>query len=180
MVKKKSVTDFVIVQEYLKSIAGDYANELVRVCENRKDGVSDEYIGKKILIKITEIRAVLNKLHYQGIAIYTKTKDSKSGWYYYNWLINKERIIELMVDKQKTALDKMRQKQSLTQNYDFFACSGLCEEIPFEVAAEYNFKCPKCGKSMDLVNNKKSMKLINGKLENLERELLELIELGKK
>ena len=27
MAAKKSITDFVIVQEYLKSIAGDYANE---------------------------------------------------------------------------------------------------------------------------------------------------------
>src|SRR3989339_1740714 len=104
MAAKKSITDFVIVQEYLKSIAGDYANELVRVCENKKEGVSDEYIGKKVPIKITEIRAVLNRLHYQGIAAYTKTKDSKSGWYYYNWLINKGRVVELIVDKQKCEL----------------------------------------------------------------------------
>ena len=179
MAAKKSITDFVIVQEYLKSIAGDYANELVKVCENRKEGVSDEYIGKKVPIKITEIRAVLNRLHYQGIAAYTKTKDSKSGWYYYNWLINKGRVVELIVDKQKCELEKLKQKQNLTRNYDFFACNSACEEIPFEVAAEYNFKCPKCGKSMDLLNNKKSMKTIDGKLAGLEKELLELAEMGK-
>ena len=163
----------------VKNISAYFEKTVTNFGNGAKIDTQKEYIGKKVPIKITEIRAVLNRLHYQGIAAYTKTKDSKSGWYYYNWLINKGRVVELIVDKQKCELEKLKQKQNLTRNYDFFACNSACEEIPFEVAAEYNFKCPKCGKSMDLLNNKKSMKTIDGKLAGLEKELLELAEMGK-
>jgi len=171
---KKNISDFLIVQEFLKSAGGEYAVDLVKLCENKRKGVSDEFIGKKILIKITEIRAILNRLHYRGIATYTKTKDSKSGWYYYNWQIKKDRIAELIIEKQEEEIEKLKKKQFLSENYDFFACKDFCDDIAFEVAAEYNFKCPQCGKGMDLINNKKRLKNLNSKINRIGKELSEI------
>jgi transcription initiation factor TFIIE subunit alpha len=168
---RKNISDFLIVQEFLKSTAGDYAVDLVRTCENKRKGVSDEFIGKKIPIKITEIRAILNRLHYRGIAEYSKTKDCKSGWYYYNWEIKKDRIIELIVERQMEEVEKLRKKQFLSENYDFFACRDFCADIPFEVAAEYNFKCPRCGGGMDIVDNIKRVRSINRRIRQLEKEM---------
>ena len=60
----------------------------------------------------------------------------------------------------------------MNENYDFFACPGYCEEIPFEVAAEYNFKCPKCGKSMDLIDNTDRTKKLSTQIKKMEKEVI--------
>ena len=121
--------------------------------------------------KVTEIRAILNKLHYRGIACYQKSRNQKTGWYNYTWELNKTRLSELIIEKQQEILEKLNKKKTLEGDYNFFDCNNCNERLPFEVATEYNFACPSCGGMMNSGNNPQKQKDIDKKIKQIEIEM---------
>jgi transcription initiation factor TFIIE subunit alpha len=174
MQKKKDVLSFATTKEFLKDIAGDFAFEVVGVCQKKKKNITDEIIGNALGLKITEIRAVLNRLHYRGIACYNKTRNPKTGWYSYTWNIKTHRIAELVLEKYAEELQKLERKKQLEKNYALFSCPKNCASTPFEVAVEYQFKCPECGKPMDALDSQKNNREINKRIKMLVKESLEI------
>src|SRR3989344_1215572 len=106
----KKIYEIQMAQEFLKSVGGEYALELVKICDNKKRPVTDEEIGKKLPLKVTEIRTVLNRLHYRGIACYQKTKNPKTGWYSYTWEVKSNRIAELILEGRAEEITKLERK----------------------------------------------------------------------
>ena len=103
----KSITDLVLVKDLLDTIGGEEVIQLVKICEKKRKKVTDEEISKKMKKKVTEIRAILNKLHYRGIACYQKSRNQKTGWYNYTWEIKKDRIAEIISEQQVENLEKL-------------------------------------------------------------------------
>lgn len=171
---KKAITDFQIVKDLLGTVGGEYAVELVRICEKKGRPVTDEEIEKKLKLKITEIRAVLNRLHYRGIAAYYKKRNPKTGWYAYTWEIAPKRIAELVYEKQQDEIIRLEKKLEFEANYVIFSCKKLCKGHPFEVAAEYNFKCPECGETLNAQDNEKTSKELRKTIAQMKSELTEL------
>lgn len=178
---RKKIVNFLIAQDFLKRTAGDYAVDLVKICERSPNGCTDEAIGAKMKkLKITEIRTILNRLHYRGIACYQKTRNQKTGWYTYTWEIKPARVAELILEEQAEEIKKLERKMGFEVEYDFFSCGGRCEGVPFEIAAEYNFKCPECGKPTNLVNNKKRMRKLRRRVKIMKFEVNALEQIAKK
>lgn len=167
----KSITNLTLVKDLLDTIGGGDAVILVKVCENNRKGTTDEDISKKMKTRVTEIRTVLNKLHYRGIAEYQKSRNPKTGWYNYTWEIKKKRIAELVMEQQNEVLERLMKKRNLETEYSLFDCIKCNERAPFEIAAEYNFICPTCGGSMESANNPKRIKEINSRIRKIEHEL---------
>jgi transcription initiation factor TFIIE subunit alpha len=157
-----------LVEEFVTGAAGDNANRIVRVLDK---GLTDEQISRKTKLRVNDIRAVLNKLHYLGVIIYNKEKAKDSNWYTYTWYLKKERITELMAEKYQEELEKLQEKLSFEQNYVFFKCANGCEKLPFELAYEYDFKCPECGKEMEQLNDKKDSTSIEKKIVLIKKFL---------
>ncbi len=168
---KKSITNLVLVKDLLDTIGGQDAVELVKICESKRKMVTDEEISKKMKKKVTEVRAILNKLHYRGIACYQKTRNQKTGWYNYTWEIKKDRISDIIGEQQEENLEKLYQKMNLEADYCFFDCSKCNERALFEIAAEYNFLCPSCGGSMTSANDPDRKKELEGTIKKIEKEL---------
>ncbi len=168
---KNQFYELEIVKNFLKDIGGELAGPIAQIYEKKGKSVTDEELAKKTKVKVTEIRAVLNRLHYRGIANYQKTKDKDSGWYYYTWDIDSKRIAELLLETEAEKLEKMETKMQFEENYAFFSCKKQCEQFPFEVAAEYQFKCPACGKNMEYYDNKRNAKELKTRLTSLKDEL---------
>ena len=168
---QKSITNLVLVKDLLDTIGGADAMELVKVCENKRKMVTDEEISKKMKRKVTEVRAILNKLHYRGIACYAKSRNQKTGWYNYTWEIRKDRIADIINEQQKENLDKLTQKMNLEADYCFFDCPKCNERAVFEIAAEYNFICPICGGSMTSANDPSRQKELGETIKRIEKEL---------
>ncbi len=168
---QKSITNLVLVKDLLDTVGGQDAIDLVKICEKKRKRVTDEEISKKMKKKVTEIRAILNKLHYRGIACYQKTRNQKTGWYNYTWEIKKDRIADIIGEQQVENLDKLTQKKNLEADYSFFDCVGCNERAIFEIAAEYNFICPSCGGSMTSANDPNRQKEIDQKIKKIEKEL---------
>jgi len=168
---KKSITGLVLVQDLLDTIGGQDAIDLVKICESKRKRVTDEEISKKMKKKVTEVRAILNKLHYRGIACYQKTRNQKTGWYNYTWEIKKDRITDIIGEQQEENLEKLYQKMNLEADYSFFDCEKCDERALFEIAAEYNFLCPRCGGSMASANDPNRKKELEGRIKKIEKEL---------
>lgn len=160
-----------ITKDFLTTVAGQNAPELVKVCLEKKKDITDEEISKKVPLKITEIRTILNQLHYRGIACYNKAKTKRSGWYNYTWSIRTRRIAELLLEQKIEEIEKIERKQEFEKNYEQFRCEGKCTQFAFEVAAEYKFKCPECGKQMELIDTRKMIKENTQKAENIKKEI---------
>src|SRR3989338_6156097 len=107
---KKNIANFLLAQEFLTSIAGPEAVELVQISKKKNKPISDEEIEKKLKVKITEIRATLNRLHYRGIANYQKKRNNKTGWYSYTWEIKTKRVAELILEQQLESIKKLEKR----------------------------------------------------------------------
>ena len=171
---KKSIVGFVIAQEFLKNVAGEMAVDLVRICEKKQGRITDEELAQKLKLKVTEVRTILNRLHYRGIAGYQKTKNKKTGWYAYTWAIKSKRIAELIIEQQEEKIQKAERKIELESNYVFFNCKNACDSIPFEIAAEYHFKCPTCGNTMGPAGGKRKSNKIKKEMDLIREELVGL------
>ncbi len=163
-----------LVQEFLQGTGGEAAVGVANFCEKKGKRVTDEEIAKKMKLKVTEIRTVLNRLHYRGIACYKKTKNKRNGWYNYTWEIKKQRIVELIIEEQKENITKLEAKQNFEKDYSFFSCKNNCDIVPFEIAAEYQFKCPECGNTMDSFDYSKKLEGINKQIDTMKKEIGQL------
>jgi len=171
---KKKIYEYFIVKDFLNSVAGDRALELVTICLNKNKPVTDEEIGKKLPLKITEIRTILNRLHYRGIACYNKTKNNETGWYSYTWEIKTSRIAALLLERQAEEIAKLEKDAEFEGTHAFFSAGKDMTEYPFEIAAEYGFKCPETGKPLKAVDNKKRVKDLRKKIDLMKIEATEL------
>ncbi len=171
---KSNVVNFLIAKEFLETVGGKFAVDLVQIVDKKKKAVTDEEIGKKLPLKITEIRTILNRLHYRGIACYQKTRNNKTGWYSYTWEIRPKRIAELILEQQAEKIQKLESQRSFESTYSFFACKKGCNNFPFEIAAEYEFKCPECGTVMGSIDNKKQVSLLNKRINIMKHEVSEI------
>lgn len=175
MPRENDILTFKLTQEFLTSVGGPEAVSVVRICLDKNGKCLDEDIEAKMkTLKITEIRSILNRLHYRGIACYNKTKNKNSGWYTYTWEIKKRRIVELILEQQSEQLQKLEQKARFEVNHEFFVCKKACEETAFEIAAQYEFRCPECGEMMNPIDGKKKNKDVQEHILLLRTELGEL------
>lgn len=174
MGRKKDILNLDITHHFLKDIAGDQAIAIVKICLRNNGKTLDEDIEKKTKMKITEVRTTLNQLYYRGVANYNKTKNKRSGWYTYTWEINKKRIIDLITEKQQEEVQKLEKTISFEKEHEFYSCAKKCANFAFEIAAEYEFKCPECNENMNLINNEDRIKDLNKKVKDIKFEIEEL------
>jgi len=171
---KSKIYNLDIVKDFLESIGGDYAVQVAEICSKKQKPLTDEDIGKKIPLKITEIRTILNRLHYRGIACYQKTKNSKTGWCSYTWEIKHGRIAELILERQSEEINKLEKDIDYEGSHVFFSAGKNMAEYPFEIAAEYDFKCPETGKPLEAINIKKRVNSLRKRISGMKTEVMEL------
>lgn len=164
-----------IVRNFLIEIGGETCPKLISLCNGP---VTDEEIFNTLEddTKLTKIRSVLNKLHYKGIATYERTRDKNSGWYTYTWNIKPERIVELITQIHNESIEDFEKRLENEQNYVYFQCPNNCERMPFEIASEYNFKCPECNSDMQTTDNTQLIKDLENTIEDTKKQIEKISE----
>lgn len=175
MIKKRNIINIPMVQEFVRIMAGDDAVKVIRIYERKGKYVTDEELAKKMKLKVTEVRTILNRLHYRGVACYRKSKNRKTGWYSYTWGIKSQRIADLLLEETQEKMEKLETKQTIQSNYGLFSCNSECETVPFEVAAEYNFRCPECSSPMEVIDNNKMLRETEKRLKELRGVTAQLL-----
>ena len=103
------------IKGFFEKKIGEKAIPLIFIYSKGKH-LPEDKIAKKLSLKVTEVRTLLNKMHYWGIADYDKTRNKKTGWYNYDWHINYKRIIELLLQEQESQLKTLEtQENTMTE-----------------------------------------------------------------
>ena len=140
------------VRQNLIEVGGENALAIVR---NFYGNCSDEELAKKLKLKISDVRATLNKLHNEGLVNYIREKDSETGWYSYSWSLNHMRM------------EKWASSQALNLNphdaegVDYYFCPscGTSSIINFESATDIEFRCESCNRMLEFIDEKKMLQL---------------------
>lgn len=137
------------VRQDLIEIGGENALAIVR---NFYGNHSDEELAKKLKIKISDVRATLNKLHNEGLVNYIREKDSETGWYSYSWSLNQERM-ERWASTHTAKLNAVHGESG----GDFYFCPtcGASSITNFESAANVDFRCDRCNRLLEFIDEKK-------------------------
>ena len=157
-----------VVVSFLKRVGGDKAPTVVRLTMKAGNAVTDEQIANKMGVKVTVVRAVFNRLHYWGLADYDKTRDENTGWYTYTWHILPEKILVAVENEIRDEMKQIEEKMEELTRFMLFECPQGHVRIPFEVAAEYEFRCPECGKDLSPVDTEAEKKKLAKRLEELK------------
>ena len=141
-----------IIRNKLVDLGGENAIAIVR---NFTTGVSDEDIAKKLKLKISDVRAALNRLHSEGIVAYNRRKDSETGWYSYSWYLNKDKM------KRWAELQVGKFEGQCSEGIDYYVCPscGSSAIFEFEEAFEKSFRCEICNSQLEFVDERKKEEL---------------------
>ena len=141
------------VNKFLEEIVGRDAVLVLKACDLKK-GTTDEGIAKKTKFTLPKIRSLLNQLHYRGLIRYDREKNIETNWYTYTWFANMETITEVVSGRWESKLEELQKQLDYESKYIFYSCGNGCAKLPFELATEYDFNCPDCGKGLDVTDNK--------------------------
>jgi len=137
------------VRQMLIDVGGENALEIVR---HFYGSHSDEELAKSLQLRISDVRATLNRLHSIGLVQYAREKDSETGWYSYSWSLNKERIVKWV---SETAGKGMGSSADGASQYYFCPACGLGSIVAFEEASDKEFRCGKCNKSLEFIEEER-------------------------
>jgi len=140
------------VRQNLIEIGGENALAIVR---NFYGNCSDEDLAKKLKIKISDVRATLNKLHNEGLVNYIREKDSETGWYSYSWSLNHGR----MEKWASTQVLNINPHDAEGVDYYFCPSCGTSSITNFESAADTDFRCESCNRMLEFIDEKKMLQL---------------------
>ncbi len=137
------------VRHWLIELGGENTLEVIR---SLPANPSDEELAKKLKIKISDVRASLNRLHNSGLVAYLRDKNSETGWYSYAWVLNEGRITKWVKERHES-----REALRPQGGVDFYFCKdcGLESTVRFEAAVEQLFKCASCSSSLDYLDEEK-------------------------
>jgi transcription factor E len=141
------------VRQELIEIGGENALAIVR---NFYSDHSDEELAKKLKIKISDVRATLNKLHNEGLVHYMREKDSETGWYSYSWSLNQDRM-QKWAEGQSNRLNEI-----IAGGVDHYFCPscGMSSITDFESASNWEFRCERCNRLLEFMDEKRAGQLM--------------------
>jgi transcription initiation factor TFIIE subunit alpha len=133
------------VRDLLMEVAGEKA---LKIASGLGEPVTDEELAGFCKIKISDVRAVLNKLHSYGLATYRRTRDKDSGWYSYIWNLTLGNAPKRLEEKKAIAAGE----STYVSGAEYYVCDKHGElKIPFEIAFENKFRCLECGSPLSFV-----------------------------
>jgi transcription initiation factor TFIIE subunit alpha len=153
--------------------AGKGAVEIVKLLM-RKPWLTDEEIANILKIDIKETRKILHRLHELSLISYDVARDVKLGRRIFKWNVQTSQMIGFIKVALQKTLERLRLKLEYEQSHQFYYCGTPgCRKYTFEESVNKLFKCPTCGKILELYDNSKIIEAIKEKISQIEKELIE-------
>lgn len=145
-------------RQLLIELAGENALEIIR---NFNGNLSDEDLSKTLKLKISDVRATLNRLHSEGLVSYLREKDSDTGWYSYSWQLNRIKIEEWVSGKVSSRYKVF--EESAGDHYYCPPCGAQNVLLHLGDAHGSSFKCPKCNSTLEYFDRERAEEIMNSK-----------------
>ncbi|GAI33368.1 unnamed protein product [marine sediment metagenome] len=119
------------------------------------------------------VRKILYKLYENRVASYRRDRDEQSGWYVYYWRIDPGRALEYFYNNKRLLLQKLEDRLGTERGAILFGCGDGDPKLPFEFAAENDFRCPRCGGRMEPYDNSGVVAALERRIGSLRQSLVE-------
>jgi transcription initiation factor TFIIE subunit alpha len=159
-----------VVIKLLNQIAGKHGHEVAKVLSGEE--LTDDEVANRTGIRINLVRRILYELYENRLANYRRVRDENSGWYVYYWQLDPARALEYVNANQRQLLQKLEEQLELEKNTMYFSCSNEDPKMPFEQAAENDFKCPKCGGKLESYDNSNVITSLEQRIQSLRQQIL--------
>jgi len=164
-VLKGNVNDLL---EFIRRFVSEYGVRVFKILMSSERELLDTEIASLAKIGEQEVRRVLYELHNLGLVTYRKSRNPDDSRYIYHWKIDEARINQVLLQRKKAVLRKLKERLAFEENNTFYVCPVDGVRLTFEEALENDFKCPRCGGMLVYEDNdviKKSLKELISKLE---------------
>jgi transcription initiation factor TFIIE subunit alpha len=159
-----------IVEDVVSQVAGEDVINLVKHLKNKKN-VSEFKLAEQTKTEINSTRNMLYRLFDHNLVSFIRRKDKKKGWYIYYWTFNTKRIKHLIIDLRKQKLSKLNERLKRESSGQFYSCTDKCIRLDFEQSTNFEFKCPECGKLLNLEDNSDKIEEIKKGIKQVEKEM---------
>jgi len=164
----KESTD--VLLRLIKLLCGEDAVKVVKVLLNESE-VSDDLIAERTGMRLNQVRRILYDLLDKHVVSYRREVDEERGYFLYSWSLNKEGLKEIVKERKKLVLNRLRERLQFEEQKVFFICPNGCgDRIPFERAIDQQFKCLHCGVILQSFDNQKMIEKLRAMIRALERD----------
>ncbi len=152
-------------------IGGDEYLKVARSLLKSEDA-TDEEIASSTGLRINLVRKVLYDLFGKAQNTGIRVNDERKGWFVYRWRSRRDEVENFIEGQKKKIVDRLQQRLDYENSSDFYHCGNEdCPRITFEDALEAFFKCPNCGKVVNIKKNDKSKKAFGKKIDEIRKDM---------
>jgi transcription initiation factor TFIIE subunit alpha len=159
-----------VLVRLINLLCGEDAVKVVKVLLNESEAV-DELIAEKTSMRLNQVRRILYDLLDKHIVTYRREVDEEKGYFLYFWSLNKEGLREIVRERKRLVLNRLRERLQYEEQKVFFICPNGCgDRVPFEKAMDQQFKCLQCGAMLQSFDNQRMIEKLRAKIEALEKD----------
>ena len=159
-----------IIEDLVREVAGEDVIPLVNVLKNKKN-VSEFKLAEKLKEEVNITRNMLYRLHDANLVSFIRRKDKTKGWYIYYWTFKTKGIKYILASLNQKKLAQLKERVEREQQGQFYLCPDNCMRLSFDQAFDFNFKCPECGKIMELQDNEEKIVKLREEIRAIEEEV---------
>ena len=152
-------------------IGGDEYLKVARSLLKAEDA-TDEEIASSTGLRINMVRKILYDLFGKSLITAVRVKDDRKGWFVYRWRSRREEVESFIENQKKKISERLQHRLDYETSFDFYHCGNEdCPRVTFEDSLEAMFKCPSCGKVLNLKKNEKSKKAFSRKIDEMKKDM---------
>ncbi|MFX1282262.1 MAG: hypothetical protein ACFFB5_01345 [Promethearchaeota archaeon] len=168
---KTTVKVLNVLLEHKEIIDEEMVNIINEEIEQSQKDLNDDKEKEISRIALKEVRKSLYKLNERSLARYRRVRDKETGYFVYYWSPIFERILDLIVNRRKLSIRKLRQRLDYEQRNLLYVCSEGHTPVTFSDAFELGFICTTCGEELSQKDNENTIKFLKRKIKELDEEL---------
>jgi len=165
---KSSLTDSQM-KRFLEENLGEDGFTVVGIL--REGDRTDEELAEAAEIKLNAVRKILYKLYDYRLAYYTRVKDKETGWYIYTWRLNLDNAFRILEGRKRVYLGELTKRLEFEQTHVFFCCENDDCKVPFDIASQQNFRCPRCAQEMNYIDNQGVLMGLRNEIDRVKQEI---------
>ena len=150
------------------------SDEYLKVARSllKAEDATDEEIASSTGLRINMVRKVLYDLFGKSLITGIRVKDERKGWFVYRWRSRRDEVENFIENQKKKISERLQHRLDYENSSEFYHCGNVdCSRVTFENALEAMFKCPSCGKILNLKKNEKSKKAYAKKIDEIKNDM---------
>ncbi len=158
--------------KFIEDYVGEAGKKVFKVLMKSNDELLDTKIIEETKLNEQDVRRALYELHNLGLVAYRKTRNPEDSRYIYFWKIDTARINQVLLQRKKEVLNKLKERLKYEESNTFFTCPVDRVRLTFDEAMETDFKCPRCGSDLVAEDNEELKSRLRKIIKELEEEIM--------